>query len=48
MKHPDSIIAEEQVEMEGVVCRPKIELRDRRGNRIIVKIKWCDIKEIIT
>ena len=48
MKHPDSTIAEEQIEMEGVVCRPKVELRDRRGNRIIVKIKWCDIKEIIT
>ncbi len=32
--------------MEGVVCRPKFELRDRCGNRLIVKIKWCDFKDI--
>ena len=32
--------------MEGVVCRPKVELRDRCGNRIIVKIKYNDFKEI--
>lgn len=30
--------------MEGVVGRPKIEMRDRRGNRIIVKIKSCDFE----
>lgn len=47
MKHPNSIVAENAVEMEGVVCRPTHELRDRCGNRIIVKIKWCDIKELI-
>ena len=28
--------------MEGVVGRPKIELKDRCGNRLIVKIKVCD------
>ena len=28
--------------MEGVVGRPKIEMRDRCGNRIIVKIKVKD------
>lgn len=28
--------------MEGVVGRPKVELKDRCGNRIIVKIKVCD------
>ena len=28
--------------MEGVVGRPKVELFDRRGNRLIVKIKVCD------
>ena len=33
--------------MEGIVCRPQVEMRDRCGNRIIVKIKWNDIKEII-
>jgi len=45
--HPNSIIANQLVEMEGIVCRPRYELRDRRGNRIIVKIKWEDIKELI-
>jgi hypothetical protein len=33
--------------MEGLVCRPAVELKDRRGDRIIVKIKWNDIKELI-
>lgn len=42
--HPNSTIAEKPVAMEGIVCRPKVELRDRRGNRIIVKIKWNDFK----
>ena len=28
--------------MEGLVCRPKVELRDRMGRRVIVKIKACD------
>jgi hypothetical protein len=45
--HPMSTIAEKEHEMEGVVCRPAVELKDRRGNRIIVKIKWEDIKELI-
>lgn len=31
-------------DMEGIVCRPKMELRDRSGNRIIIKIKWEDFK----
>ena len=29
-------------EMEGIVCRPLFELADRRGNRMIVKIKCRD------
>lgn len=29
---------------EGIVARPKVELRDRRGNRIIAKIKNRDFK----
>ena len=34
-------------EMEGIVCRPDVELLDRRGNRIIVKIKCRDFpKEV--
>lgn len=32
------------IEMEGVVCRPKIELKDRAGNRLIVKIKVRDFE----
>lgn len=40
--HPDSTIG--TAKMEGLVARPKIELRDRCGKRIIVKIKWEDFK----
>lgn len=29
-------------QMEGVVCRPSVEMNDRMGNRIIVKIKERD------
>lgn len=43
--HPDSIVG--NLPMEGVVCRPKIELRDRCGNRIIVKIRWKDVKDFV-
>lgn len=45
-KHPASVLADGRCEMEGIVCRPAVELRDRCGNRIIVKIKWCDMKEL--
>jgi len=31
--------------MEGYVGRPKVELRDRRGNRVIVKIKAKDFRK---
>ncbi len=37
---PNSTIGE--AKMEGVVARPKIELKDRCGNRVIVKIKVAD------
>lgn len=30
---------------EGIVARPVIPIKDSRGNRIIVKIKYCDYKE---
>lgn len=30
---------------EGIVCRPIVELRSRRGDRIIVKIKCRDFRE---
>ena len=39
---PDSVIAQKPVKMEGVVCRPAVEVRDRCGKRVIVKIKRRD------
>lgn len=42
--HPDSVAG--NLPMEGIVCRPSVELRDRCGNRLIVKIKWHDFKEV--
>jgi len=45
--HPVSVLADGRCDMEGIVCRPTQELRDRCGNRLIVKIKWCDIKELV-
>lgn len=45
MTHPKSTLGD--CEMEGLVGRPIHELRDRCGNRIIVKIKWCDYKQLL-
>lgn len=45
--HPNSVVAESEREMEGLVCRPEFELQDRLGNRIIVKVKWEDLKELV-
>ena len=42
MGHPKSTMGD--IEMEGIVCRPAQELRDRCGERVIVKIKWNDFK----
>ncbi len=39
-RHPMSRLRD--AELEGFVCRPAFELQDRRGNRIIVKIKCRD------
>ena len=39
---PDSTIGD--AKMEGLVGRPSVEMRDRCGNRIIVKIKVCDFQ----
>lgn len=39
---PNSIIAQESKESEGLVGTPLKRLTDFRGNRIIVKIKVCD------
>lgn len=39
---PKCTISEQEKEAEGLVGRPNVEVRDRRGNRIIVKVKACD------
>lgn len=43
--HPKSVVAMKDTYMEGVVARPKVELKDRCGRRVIVKIKWKDFKD---
>ena len=30
--------------MEGIVCRPAVEMYDRMGRRLMVKIKVCDFE----
>jgi hypothetical protein len=45
MRHPESTMGTAM--MEGVVGRPAVEMRDRRGNRVIVKIKWDDFKVFV-
>ena len=44
-KHPQNTVGTQEHEMEGLVCRPMLELKDKRGNRVIVKIKYKDFKE---
>jgi hypothetical protein len=50
-QHPKSIVGLREMDfnkaadMEGLVARPKVEMRDRLGNRVIVKIKYNDFKE---
>ena len=39
-EHPMSELRDD--ELEGIVCRPAVELQDRHGERIIVKIKCRD------
>ena len=41
---PDSIIAKNGAKMEGVVGRPIVELKDRLGKRVIIKIKVRDFE----
>lgn len=49
-QHYTSFVADlyldKKAHMEGLVARPKVEVRDRLGNRVIVKIKYNDFKEI--
>lgn len=44
-KAPKSTFGEKDFIMEGIVVKPKVDLRGRMGNRIITKIKYCDLKE---
>lgn len=42
-----SVVAEDgELMAEGLVCRPKIPLFNRKGERIIVKIKTCDYRDL--
>lgn len=41
----ESKVAIHQLPAEGLVMRPRIEMRDRLGNRVICKIKTSDFKE---
>ena len=45
MQHNNSTIG--SAVMEGVVGKPTVEMKDRLGNRIIVKIKWKDFKNFV-
>lgn len=39
---PKCTVAKEPKEAEGLVGKPLVEVKDRMGNRIIVKVKSCD------
>jgi len=41
---PNSVIAKQEKEMEGVVGKSLIELKNRKGDRLIVKIKVRDFE----
>lgn len=44
-QNPNSLISKNGAKMEGVVGRPKVEIKDRLGKRVIVKVKYNDFKE---
>lgn len=44
LQNPHSTIGD--LPMEGLVCRPSVELQDRCGERLIVKIKYKDFKHL--
>ena len=45
--NPRSMLGPCTHEMEGIVCRPTVELNDRCHRRVIVKIKWSDMKDLV-
>jgi hypothetical protein len=38
----ESLISEQKMFAEGLVCQPLVPLRQRNGNRIITKLKMTD------
>lgn len=46
-EHNKTLVGYNGAFMEGVVGRPKTEILDRLGQRVIVKIRYYDIEEII-
>lgn len=44
-KKPVSDVGKREAPMEGLVCRPLVELTDRLGKRVIVKIKVRDFAD---
>lgn len=47
LNHRESTIAKNGALLEGVVARPKMELRNRAGKRVIVKIKYRDLSRLV-
>ena len=45
--NPKSIVGNKETYMEGLVARPQNELYDSNGNRLITKIKYDDIKDLL-
>lgn len=43
-QYNDSKVGTKPTKMEGLVARPKYELKNKMGKRIIAKIKWEDLK----
>ena len=45
--NPLSVLGEGRIQMEGVVGRPPVELKDKCGKRIIFKLKVKDFKQFL-
>ena len=42
---PNSVVAmPNESTIEGIVCKPMVDLHDRFGNRVITKVKVCDFE----
>lgn len=40
----DSLVSEQQLQAEGLILKPSVELRTKKGDRIITKLKTKDFK----